>query len=822
MVDKKTRICLLSILIFLLFLYSAQAACTDNDGDGFGAEYVTATGNSNGGNHYSINKTVNTSNTLAQSFSTAKDAAIVRVGVRLNRCFPNINNITVQIRADLNKPNDFLAQYNIPRDEIPQGPNGGWHYKQVNFNVGGGKTYYLAVGSPPAGKNPHCWIYNKSGDPYKNGQLFENGAAVDGGKSDAVFELFTAGDLTECPHRNIADCNDSNANILPPYYGQVINNNTYLCPGFYNVTGAIAGITFNQSNIKIVCQNTTINNNNPANGLHAIGANNLDNISITGCTIQNYNRSYGIYIRNLQNANITSNTFIHNGEGIAGINTINIWIYNNSFYNHSDPFPQGFGLLGQQGVYNWTIQKNYFENSATADLVLYNIGSGNLVENNTCNSAGPGGIVSMGVNDTIIRGNTAYGHTGGTNLSKYGYGIITATVDLQPPVIPEYRTWIYNNTIYNNDVGIALLGNDSVAENNTVYNNTYGIFLQNQSFLIAGFVSPAGHNNTIRKNNIHNNTNGIYMNHTNYNTLNRNNVTYNQQGICFVNCFNTTATNNIFLGNTKEITIQGGLPATKNQIQNTTINTLRTSFDYKGYFNITHGSMQGTVPYGKASISKFIEITNNTNLVPSPFVNLTIYYTAADLNNIKKESSLRIYRYNNNRWTMVPGSTVNTTANHVKADLTSFSMFGVFGQSTSSRGAAGGGGGGSARRAYENTIIEQTQEKLPETEQESETKNQQTKEKQKTTAEQENPQVRLKMPEINKEFQTPDREQTILQYFTNTKAILPGILAIALLFGAASYLTFIKSPIPNQHTHKPSRRKDRIELEKQGFKIKKK
>jgi len=137
-----------------------------------------------GGLHYNIHIECDTANTAAQSFLATSDVEIGRICLRLNRCAPNLNPITVEVREDLGKP-DYLCHYTIPNSEIPQGPNGGLHWKQVRFPIVSGTTYYLCVGSPDAGKNPHCFIYTTS-DLYTNGSRWENQIRADG---DFVFEL---------------------------------------------------------------------------------------------------------------------------------------------------------------------------------------------------------------------------------------------------------------------------------------------------------------------------------------------------------------------------------------------------------------------------------------------------------------------------------------------------------------------------------------------------------------------------------------------------------------------------------------------------------
>ena len=820
LLNKKS---ILSILLFILLCFMtanvSAVNCTDLDGDGTGGGDTLVTGNANDGSTWRFQAPVTSPNAIAENFTVSRNVTILRVGVLARRGTPlHSATLDIHIRTNLSDPTTKVASVSIPATDITTNVNGNWIYGNVSVNLTTGTTYFFAVGSNLTGLNAHRWQYNQSGDPYPGGALWVNGAPMGKGDSDGTFRLLESGNnLSNCTIPNLRDCDDTNASIIPPYYQMFVNNDTYLCPGVYNISGPLVGITINRSNIKLVCMDTTLNNNDTSNGGRAIFGRRTSNISITGCTIQHYNLSYGIHLRDLINANVTNNTFIHNGQGFMGQNTTNVWAYNNSFFNHNDAYPNGFGLVAQQGAYNWTIQNNYFENSATSDITLYDTGSGNLVENNTCNSPGPGGIVSMGMNNTIIRNNVAYGHQGITNLSAYGYGIFTGTLDKQPPVVPEYRAEVYNNTVYNNDIGVGVLGNNSFIENNTIYSNTYGILSQNQTFLIPSFVSPGGGNNTIRNNNIYNNNNdGIYVHGSNRNTISMNTISNNQRfGIRIINSSNTQIINNLLSGNGVDFSTIGGQNSTNNTIQNTTFGNTRVDINYSGDFNMTSSGMTGAAPAGKLPIGKFLEIINATSNVLQTMINITMYYANSNVG-LVRENTLRIWGRHSGVWTEHT-SILNTTANTVTSkNITTFSNFGIFGSKKFPFGPAGGGGGGGAGISayYKQSPFDTTPEKKTETEWPAVNMDNYD------TDEEEAPKVTVKAPEIKTDEQKEDTELKPVHYVPSTKAIVPGILAVMALFGAVAYLTLIKSPMPGK-PEKPSRRKDSIELHKYGFKVKK-
>jgi len=146
------------------------------------------------GLHQSLNYNVTNINVTAQKFTLTQETEIRRIGVRINKCNVNLYDVTVQIKKDLNKPLDYELEYSIPNSELQSSAEDGiWNYKDVNITLPAG-TYYLAVGSDPSGKNPHCWIYYDTGN-YTGGELWYELSQVNSGKADAIFRLYTAEDI---------------------------------------------------------------------------------------------------------------------------------------------------------------------------------------------------------------------------------------------------------------------------------------------------------------------------------------------------------------------------------------------------------------------------------------------------------------------------------------------------------------------------------------------------------------------------------------------------------------------------------------------------
>ena len=81
---------------------------------------------------------------------------------------------------------------------------------------------------------------------------------------------------------------------------------------------------------------------------------------------------------------------------------------------------------------------------------------------------------------------------------------------------------------------------------------------------------------------------------------------------------------------------------------------------------------------GLKNISKYLNITTTNNSAPS-WIYINISYDDGDVIGLS-ESSLKLYRYNGTGWELVPGSGVNTTANYVYGNVTSFSIFAPMGE----------------------------------------------------------------------------------------------------------------------------------------------
>ncbi len=162
---------------------------------------------------------------------------------------------------------------------------------------------------------------------------------------------------------------------------------------------------------------------------------------------------------------------------------------------------------------------------------------------------------------------------------------------------------------------------------------------------------------------------------------------------------------------------------------NTTANTTISISPTTNIFNATilvatyETNTENSTPGTTRALNKTIHITvdNETNSnIGTAFINVTYNETLVN-NSGMNESTLRIFKYNTtlNNWTTLPNTGVDTTTNTIWANVTSFSIYGVFGNTTtvsesveSSQqvvtGSGGGGGGSSSTTTSRNTTTNTT------------------------------------------------------------------------------------------------------------------
>jgi hypothetical protein len=135
----------------------------------------------------------------------------------------------------------------------------------------------------------------------------------------------TGSNLSDCARTAYFDCNDNNANILPPYNDMTIIQSTTLCNGTYyvNDSASYGAVRFGSSNLTLTCNGTILKGNNSGWGIfnYDVGIF-YSNITVKDCRVENY--GIGFYFASINNAKMMNNTAINNfndGFVIEGNNT---------------------------------------------------------------------------------------------------------------------------------------------------------------------------------------------------------------------------------------------------------------------------------------------------------------------------------------------------------------------------------------------------------------------------------------------------------------------------------------------------------------------
>ncbi|MFH0701277.1 MAG: hypothetical protein V2A62_02480 [Candidatus Woesearchaeota archaeon] len=247
---------------------------------------------------------------------------------------------------------------------------------------------------------------------------------------------------------NLTQTNNTPVNVLLnltctiPYNDLSISSNTLLCPGIWEIpdTGAYGIIRLATSNVALTCDNTHLKGS--GSGM-AFVVRDVQNVSITGCTVEDYNT--GIYADNIYGYNLTFNQ-INMSEVETGINAYaftNGLILSNFFISLTST---GKGITQLHGTtQNYNISNGTF--------------SGGLVGLDSC-------TVASILTNSQISGVTFEGDS-------------STTVGI---CLTGNNNNITNNTFINNRVGINI---NSGTGNNVYYNNFNSSF-RDHVYSVAG------------------------------------------------------------------------------------------------------------------------------------------------------------------------------------------------------------------------------------------------------------------------------------------------------------------------------------------------
>ncbi|MFX1252629.1 MAG: right-handed parallel beta-helix repeat-containing protein [Promethearchaeota archaeon] len=237
--------------------------------------------------------------------------------------------------------------------------------------------------------------------------------------------------------------------------------------------------------------------------------------------------SMGIFLQNVINGKIESNTIHSCKWGIYLNSSTNNILSNNTSYNHRDC---GI-LLGAMSDDN-TVRNNACYQNGESGIMLDEVSDNNIVRNNTSYQNGVWGILLDDVNNNIVRNNTSFNNRmNGIRLSGSNQNVVS------------------HNQVYNNDQdGIALyVCSLNTITKNICYQNYHGIGLEESSF------------NDVTSNSLYQNRGlGLFLASTT-NTLVTNNTIFENAGHgLFLDSgsrLNTLKWNNLVKNNLNEVSL---------------------------------------------------------------------------------------------------------------------------------------------------------------------------------------------------------------------------------------------------------------------------
>ncbi len=255
-------------------------------------------------------------------------------------------------------------------------------------------------------------------------------------------------------------------------------NNTFLDNSF---TGQFTAISITSGSSDVVSQNTILN---IYSGIALSGSNEtVENNSITGTT-------YGIQVSS-GGATVQNNTIMTSAGGYMGIEISGGMEGNGSDSVTGNSVSGYYYGLYDVGSFSLVANNNMFS-SGQYGLYLANSGSSNQIYGNTVSGCLSYGIY-LGTAATIYNNQVSTSATGiyfTSGGSLYGNQVYDNTLGIYANGTVGGSDWSDPNAIYDNQTGISVYGDSTVAFNG-IYGNVVGIDLHNTTSV---------HNNLIYRN----------------------------------------------------------------------------------------------------------------------------------------------------------------------------------------------------------------------------------------------------------------------------------------------------------------------------------
>ncbi|MEM7815482.1 MAG: NosD domain-containing protein, partial [Candidatus Aenigmatarchaeota archaeon] len=470
--------------------------------------------------------------------------------------------------------------------------------------------------------------YNLWVNDYESRQVIDTTNTVEGRPiywlkdvADAVYDSSTNASLFACFRcRNVTvkDVNLSTRNRIGLHFELTNGSLAHNATANSNYYGMLINASHNNT------INLSTANANAQYGIW-LASSTSNNISYTAASA---NTNTGIYLTYTNYTNITGGNISNSPQGIYLYN----YNYNNTISGNSISNSTSYGIYFQSYAINNTIYGNNLSSNVQG-VRIYSSSFNNTVSGNTIRGPAQeyGIVLESGCHDHILYNNTIINST---YNGIYVYGSYRNNITLNTVVNTTSQDAIYMYSTYNNTV-----------ESNTLYaSKRYGIRIASSS------------SNTFARNNITANDNhGIYFDGSSSNTFIGDTVQ------------NNTGYDFYLYGTSLNIT---GINITSYQ---NLISFKGDRFGLKGMLP----SQAPATPSDKISLGKYV---NATQVSTGAWLWLNFSYSDGEAGD---ESALRIWRYNGTAWTnttFYPAGQygVDTTANVVYANITTFSPFGVF------------------------------------------------------------------------------------------------------------------------------------------------
>ena len=379
---------------------------------------------------------------------------------------------------------------------------------------------------------------------------------LDGVIENAILEMQISGKERSC---------------VVPHDDLYINEDTVLCPGFYNIKNegpSYNVITINASNIVFDCNNAILNITSDYEGWTIVNEGH-DNVTIKNCIIQNF---AGIYLNNVKNNKIVNNKFSAPEYFPTFYYSIGVEYGENNIiaYNEFIDIP-GMSLNFANNtiiLYNHLLLSEVDLWRSHSSIVMNNTledGEIKVERSNNCtvmyNTISLGGITISGssyysANYNVVARNTVTGGPGnGIELFTADYNIIAE----------NYVTGKGKSGIYVTDSDFNIIVGNTVDSN-----GESGIRIESIKWMLSTWWRFPCFNNTVAANTASFNVHGIYLNgETKYSLIANNTLAQNSYGIFldemggYFPAYNAIYHNN-FISNNEQVVDENVYPVLKN------------------------------------------------------------------------------------------------------------------------------------------------------------------------------------------------------------------------------------------------------------------